>query len=149
MILFWRGWKLTWPTMQHNFMKMSQRTLLRTISISSRLFFSLFGGSLLEPCWAQKSKKKHYFSDSKSPPKLNTLVHSFQHRLLLDFGSILESFFIVFRVGFGGRRHGQNIHATPFIFDIFSWFSEFVATREPWKSIGYMGRFWTWTLYIH
>ena len=34
----------------------------------------------------------------------------------MDFGSILDSFLIVFGVGFGGRRHGQNIHATPFIF---------------------------------
>ena len=66
-----------------------------------------------------KIVKKSIFGDSKSPPKLNTLLHGFQHRFLIDFGPILDLFLIVFCVGFGGRRHAHNINATPVIFKTF------------------------------
>ena len=47
--------------------------------------------NLLEPCWAQ-SHKKIDLSDSKSPKGLTTLLDGFLHRLLIDFGPILELF---------------------------------------------------------
>ena len=83
--------------------------------------FSSIWGSILGPFWSHvgiKIIEKSIFGDSKRPPKLNTLLHGFQHRFLIDFGSILDLFLRVFCIGFGGRRHAHNIDATSVIFQI-------------------------------
>ena len=66
-------------------------------------FFIDFGvhfGTLLEPCWAQKSLRNQFLVILRAPPKLNTPLHGFQYRFLIDFGPILDLFLIAFRIDF-------------------------------------------------
>ena len=70
-----------------------------------------------------KIVKKSIFGDSKRPPKLNTLLHGFQHRFLTDFGPILDLFLESFWIRFGDRRHVHVNDATPDVFQtIFDYF---------------------------
>ena len=89
--------------------------------VASRSIFHWFWGPFWDPFGAMlgsKIVKKSIFGDSKRPPKLNTPLHGFQHRFLIDFGPILDLFLIAFCIDFWGRSHAHDINATPVIFQI-------------------------------
>ena len=63
--------------------------------VGSGSIFHRFRAPFWEPFGAMlgsKTVKKSIWGDSKSPKRLNTLLDGFQHRLLIDFGPILDLF---------------------------------------------------------
>ena len=63
--------------------------------VGSGSIFHRFRAPFWEPFGAMlgsKAVKKSIWGDSKSPKRLNTLLDGFQHRLLIDFVTILYPF---------------------------------------------------------
>ena len=78
--------------------------------VGSGSIFHRFRAPFWEPFGAMlgsKTVKKSIWGDSKSPKRLNTLLDGFQHRLLIDFGPILDLFLEGFLIRFAGYR---NVH---------------------------------------